>query len=136
MGPGRLDSFPPRIWTVSIQFRLGTAAAECRTCGPLRNGTAAHRSARVTALRHLAWHARRDLTPVPVRPTRLPVAPAGPWLFRARPAGTGPGDRLPPVAVDRSVPPVLRGHTAYRRRPPTLAPHHRHGGHQLGQHGR
>jgi hypothetical protein len=65
MEPGRPVSLPQRIWTVDIRTRPGTAAAVCGTCGPLRHPQ--DRAVRAAALRHLALHALRDITPPHLR---------------------------------------------------------------------
>lgn len=67
MGPARLTTYPPRIWTVDIRTRHGTTEAVCRTCGPLTPVRTASRTLRDHALHHLAAHARRDLTPPHLR---------------------------------------------------------------------
>lgn len=67
MGPGRLMSFPPRIWTVDVRTRGGAVTAECRNCGPVREHGTQTRAVRRTVISHLAGHARRDLTPPHLR---------------------------------------------------------------------
>lgn len=67
MGPGRLMPYPPRIWTVDIRTRNGTPAAECRTCGAVREHGTEPGSVRRNVISHLAAHARRDLTPPHLR---------------------------------------------------------------------
>ena len=63
MGHGRPTPYPPRIWTVDIRTRNGTPAAECRTCGQVRDHGGGTTTVRRTVISHLAGHARRDLTP-------------------------------------------------------------------------
>lgn len=67
MSPARLTTYPQRIWTVDIRTSSGNAGAVCRTCGPLDPGRPPSRALREHALRHLAAHARRDLTPAHLR---------------------------------------------------------------------
>jgi hypothetical protein len=67
MGPGRLITFPPRIWAVDIDMRRGAPTAVCRACGPLTGSRSAQRTLRAGVLHHLAQHARRDLTPAHLR---------------------------------------------------------------------
>ncbi len=60
-----MESGPPatgpwRIWTVDIRSRCGTSDIVCHSCGPLPHLPG--RPLRTTALRHLARHARRDVT--------------------------------------------------------------------------
>jgi hypothetical protein len=64
MEPGLAASLPQRIWTVAIATRSGTSGAACGTCGPISSVGPALRSA---ALRHLALHALRDVTPPHLR---------------------------------------------------------------------
>jgi hypothetical protein len=64
---GRFTAVPPRVWTVCIARRSGQPAALCHTCGQLERTTRQHRELRGVALRHLAWHARSDLTPAHLR---------------------------------------------------------------------
>jgi hypothetical protein len=67
MGPGRLATYPQRLWTVDIRTDPGPPAAVCRTCGPLNPGHRPPGTLRTIALRHLAAHARRDVTPPHLR---------------------------------------------------------------------
>lgn len=67
MGPGRLTSFPPRIWTVDIRTRSGAPFAECRTCGPVPGHGTQSSAVRRAVITHLADHARRDVTPSHLR---------------------------------------------------------------------
>ena len=67
MGPGRLATYPQRLWTVDIRTDPGPPAAVCRTCGPLNPDHWSPRTPHTTALRHLAAHARRDITPPHLR---------------------------------------------------------------------
>jgi hypothetical protein len=65
MEPGRAVSLPQRIWTVDICTRFAAPAAVCHTCGPLPRSP--DRALRTAVLRHLARHARRDVTPPHLR---------------------------------------------------------------------
>lgn len=67
MGPGRLATYPQRLWTVDIRTVPGPPAAVCRTCGPLDPDRPPHTTPRAAVLRHLAAHARRDVTPPHLR---------------------------------------------------------------------
>jgi hypothetical protein len=67
MGPGRFTTYPPRVWTVDIVTGSGRPAATCRLCGPLEHADTAGGMLHGTVLRHLARHARSDLTPTHLR---------------------------------------------------------------------
>lgn len=81
MAPGRYTHLPPRIWTVSIRNHQGAACAECRTCGPVRSADGL--PPRRAALRHLARHARSDLTPTHLRTCQC-ARHGCPWHRRHR----------------------------------------------------
>ena len=81
MAPGRYTHLPPRIWTVSIRNHHGAANAECRTCGPVRSADGL--PPRRAALRHLARHARSDLTPAHLRTCQC-ARHGCPWHRRHR----------------------------------------------------
>jgi hypothetical protein len=67
MGPGQFTSFPPRLWAVDIVTGNGRPTATCRVCGPLADSHPPRTTLRGTVLRHLARHARSDLTPAHLR---------------------------------------------------------------------
>lgn len=67
MESGRHCVFPSRIWTVDVRASHPQTVAVCRICGPLKGAAAAPAASRADVLRHLALHARSDVTPTHLR---------------------------------------------------------------------
>lgn len=67
MRPDRLIPYPPRLWKVDIVRSSDRPLAVCRTCGPLDAALAPDQPLQSAVLRHLARHARKDVTPPHLR---------------------------------------------------------------------